>query len=88
MRWAWPDLRYTDECRVIVCRNRPTAKESPDTIKGWIDFPMTREMWQSAGGFRRQVIDAAWRGSYVVVWAKIDLGSEAFWSEPLVLGKV
>jgi hypothetical protein len=88
MRWNWPEQRFTEECRVMVCRNRPAAGESPDTIKGWVDFPMTREMYQSAGGFRRHVIDAAWQGAYVVVWAKIDLGAESFWSEPLVLGKV
>ena len=88
MRWNWPEQRFVDECRVMVCRHRPVAGESPDGIKGWVDFPLTREMYQSAGGFRRHVIDAAWQGSYVVVWAKIDLGDESFWSEPLVLGKV
>jgi len=88
MRWNWPELRFTDECRVLVCRNRPTADESPDLIKAWIDFPMTREMYQSAGGFRRQSIDPTWRGAYVVVWAKVDLGTDVLWSEPLVLGKV
>ncbi len=88
IRWNWPEIRFSDECRVMICRNRPVAGESPDSIGAWLDFPMTREMYQSAGGFRRQTIDAAWQGSYVVVWAKIDLGTEVLWSEPLVLGKV
>lgn len=88
MRWNWPEVRFSDECRVMICRHRPVAGESPDSISAWLDFPMTREMYQSAGGFRRQKIDATWQGSYVVVWAKIDLGSEVLWSEPLVLGKV
>lgn len=88
IRWNWPELRFTDECRVMVCRNRPTNGDSPDRIKAWIDFPMTREMYQAAGGFRRQTIEPTWQGSYIVVWARIDLGSEILWSEPLVLGKV
>ena len=32
--------------------------------------------------------EAAWKGCYVVVWARIDLGNDVIWSEPLVLGKV
>ena len=88
LRWKWPESRFSDECRVLLCRNRPAASQSPDGIAAWLKFPMTRDMYQQAGGYRIVHADAAWKGCYVVVWARIDLGSNVLWSEPLVLGKV
>ncbi len=87
-RWKWPDPRFTDECRVLICRSRPAEGVSPDDAASLLRIRKSRELYQSAGGFHTQQIDAAWRGSYVVVWARIDLGSDSLWSEPLVLGKV
>ena len=86
--WKWPAARFTDECAVLLCRNRPTARESPDGIAAWHKFQITRENFERAGGFRMVNTEAAWKGCYVVVWARIDLGNDVIWSEPLVLGKV
>ena len=54
----------------------------------WYKFQMTRENFEKAGGTKTVHADAAWKGCYVVVWARIDLGDEVMWSEPLTLGKV
>lgn len=88
MRWNWPDNRFSDECHIAICRHRPVQGDSPDSHPTWLSFRVTREMYQTGGGYRRQTIDPAWLGSYVVVWAKIDLGRDVLWSEPLLLGKV
>jgi hypothetical protein len=88
VRWKWPDSRFTDECRVLLCRNKPAANVSPDETASLLKIPKTRELYQSGGGFLTQQVSTAWKGCYVVVWAKIDLGATTLWSEPLVLGKV
>jgi len=88
LRWKWPEPRFTDECRVLICRNRPAERASPDAVTAVLKIPKTRELYQSGGGYHTQQIDAAAKGCYAVVWARIDLGSETLWSEPLVLGKV
>lgn len=87
-RWKWPDARFTDECRLAICRNMPPESISPDEVAALLRIRKTRELYQSAGGYHPQEIDAAWKGAYVVVWARIDLGENALWSEPLVLGRV
>lgn len=88
LRWQWPDPRFTDECRVLICRHRPTKSTTPDTANATLKIPKTRELYQSGGGYLAQQLDLAAKGCYAVIWARIDLGSQSFWSEPLVLGRV
>jgi hypothetical protein len=88
LSWQWPGARFTDNCAVLLCRNRPAAGESPEGITAWHKFQMTRENFEKAGGTKTVHAEAGWKGCYVVVWARIDLGDEVLWSEPLVLGKV
>jgi hypothetical protein len=88
LRWKWPEARFTDECRVVLCRSRPATAASPDETPSLLRIPKTRELYQAAGGYHAQQIDPAWKGCYVVVWARLDLGETEAWSEPLVLGKV
>lgn len=87
-RWKWPDARFTDECRLAICRNTPPDGISPEEVAALLRIRKTRELYQSAGGYHPQEIDAAWKGAYVVIWARIDLGAETLWSEPLVMGRV
>jgi hypothetical protein len=88
LKWRWPDRRFTDECHVAVCRSKPSASAKPESLAAWLSFPMTRELYESAGGSRSLQAEAEWKGGYVVVWARIDLGPEIFWSQPLVLGRI
>jgi hypothetical protein len=87
-RWKWPDPRFTDECRLLLCRSKPAAAASPEDTPSLLKIPKTRELYQSAGGFHAQQVGAAWQDCYAVVWARIDLGAVTLWSEPLVLGRV
>jgi serine/threonine protein kinase len=86
--WQWPASRFTDECAVLLCPNRPAAGEAPEGMAAWHKFQMTRENFEKAGGTKTVHVDATWKGCYVVVWARIDLGDQIIWSEALVLGKV
>jgi hypothetical protein len=88
LRWKWPDPRFNDECRVFICRNRPAPSATPETATAVLKIPKTRELYQSGGGYHAQQLDGRTKGCYAVVWARIDLGTESLWSEPLVLGKV
>jgi hypothetical protein len=87
-RWKWPDPRFTDECRLLLCRSKPAAAATPEETPSQLKIPKTRELYQSAGGFHAQQVNVAWKDCYAVVWARIDLGSTVLWSEPLVLGRV
>lgn len=88
LRWKWPEPRYSDECRVLLCRSKPSATASPDDTASLLKIPKTRELYQSAGGYHAQQVNTQWKGCYVVVWSKVDLGRIVLWSEPLTLGKV
>ena len=88
IRWSWPDSRFTDECYVAICRTRPKAGHPPQEANAFLHFSFSRSMYESAGGFCRQITESSWQGAYIVVWGKLDLGSEVFWSEPLILGKL
>lgn len=88
LRWKWPEPRHTDECRVLLCRSKPAATASPDETASLLKIPKTRELYQSAGGYHAQQVNALWKGCYAIVWAKVDLGQTVLWSEPLILGKV
>lgn len=87
-RWRWPEPRFTDECRLLLCRSKPVAAASPDDTPSLLRVPKTRDLYESAGGFHAQQIKAAWRDCYAIVWARIDLGATTLWSEPIVLGRV
>ncbi|NQW48228.1 MAG: hypothetical protein HQ464_10745, partial [Planctomycetes bacterium] len=73
---------------VLLCRSKPSTTASPDDTASLLKIPKTRELYQSAGGYHAQQVNAIWKGCYAVVWAKVDLGETALWSEPLILGKV
>jgi hypothetical protein len=88
LRWKWPEPRFSDECRVFICRNRPAPSATPETATAVLKIPKTRELYQSGGGYHAQQLDVTTKGCYAVVWARVDLGTESLWSEPLVLGKV
>lgn len=87
-RWKWPAPRFTDECRLLLCRSVPPAAASPDDTPSLLKVPKTRELYQSAGGFHAQQVSSTWRDCYAVVWARIDIGAVTLWSEPLILGRV
>ena len=88
VRWKWPESRFSDECVVVLCKNKPRQSDVPSDVDALIRIPNTRALYESAGGFHSQQVNAAWAGCYVVVWAKVDFGEDVLWSEPFVIGKV
>ena len=47
----------------------------------------SREQWNPAAG-HQVALNPEWEGSYVFVWAVIDLGYQVFFSEPLEVGQI
>ena len=88
LKWRWPEKRFADECMVVICRTKPAANAVPQAVAALVSFPMTRESYEDAGGFRTVHAGPDWKGAYIAVWAKIDLGRDSFWSQPLVLGRI
>jgi hypothetical protein len=86
LRWTWPERRFTDWCRVAVCRGRvgPTAR--PDDVAPLYAQAVSRTDYEAAGGAVPLAAEPAWDGATAVVWAEIDVGYRRAASAPLVLG--
>jgi len=88
VRWAWPYARFAEQCLLAVCRDEPLPNEIPAEIAPLDCQVIDRTGWENAGGQRLLTPEKNWAGACVVVWARIDLGFESFYSEPLVLGRL
>ena len=88
VRWTWPQQRFADECLLAVCPHEPHPDDDPRDLEVHHRVPLDRQNWESGGGSRLLHLEPQWSGSYVVVWAMIDLGFRMFCSEPLLLGRL
>jgi hypothetical protein len=88
LKWRWPERRFTDECMVVISREKPSATSVPSAVGPLLSFPVTRESYEIGGGFRTVQAKPDWKGGYITVWAKLDLGADTLWSQPLVLGRI
>ena len=86
--WHWPEPRFTDQCLVVVCRNKPRPGDDPRRLGAWVRLPVDRKSYEEGGGSRLLHVDDTWQGAYVAVWAMVDVGFETFASEPLILGRL
>lgn len=86
--WHWPEPRFTDQCLVVVCRNKPRPGDDPRRLAAWVRLPVDRKSYEEGGGSRLLHVDETWQGAYVAVWAMVDVGFETFASEPLILGRL
>jgi len=86
--WNWPDPRFCDECLVAICPNKPRAGEDPRASKSHVRMPIDRRSYEDGGGSRLIHIEDGWLGSYVIVWAVVNLGFRTCYSEPLILGQL
>ena len=85
-RWTWPPRRFSSDCLLAFCRERPTMRSSPEDVATYrINIP--RVQWESGGAYYDIKPLPIW-GSYVAVWAAVDLGFETLFSEPLILGRL
>jgi hypothetical protein len=88
VRWTWPQQRFADECLLAVCAREPGPQDDPRDLDVQYRLPLDRQNWESGGGSRVIHAKPEWAGSYVVVWAMVDLGFSVFASQPLVLGRL
>jgi hypothetical protein len=88
VRWTWPPTRFSEECLLAICAQEPDRDDDPLALPALERIVTTRPMWESGGGSRMLPPVPGWAGAYVVVWAKIELGFESFYSHPLVLGRI
>lgn len=86
--WKWPEPRFNEHCIVAVCKSKPPAAKDPTKLSVHLRMRVDRKSYEEGGGSRVFHAQPDWRGSYVVVWAVIDLGFQSFYSEPLVLGRL
>jgi hypothetical protein len=87
VRWIWPPARLADQCLLAVCRDEPPAGADPMELDPLYCQIMDRSAWENAGGNRLLKPQPDWAGAYVAVWARVDLGFRAFYSDPLILGR-
>lgn len=86
--WTWPQQRFSDECLLAICSEPPGVGPDPRNLSVLHRISMDRTSWESGGGTRSIHVVPEWQGSYVVVWATIDVGFRTYCSHPLVLGQI
>ena len=85
--WTWPPSRISNVCRLSICKQRPRAQVPPDDVPAEYAVTILREQWNPAVG-QQVTLLPEWEGSYVLVWAVVDLGYQVFFSEPLEVGQI
>jgi len=85
VRWTWPPARFADQCLLAVCCQEPLPGVEPTDLAPLHCVLMDRASWEGSGGSRLLEPAADWAGAYVAVWARVDLGFRAFYSDPLIL---
>lgn len=79
LRWTWPDVRITEQCRVSV------GDHGDEPL---LERSLTRRDYERNGGRLLLPAERGWSGAAVVVQAELDAGFGAFVSPPLVLGRL
>ena len=72
---------------MAICKQRPRPQTQPDDVPSVYTASIAREQWNPEAGYQIP-LDAAWEGSFVMVWAAVDVGFQTFYSEPLELGQI
>lgn len=86
--WQWPEPRFTDQCIVAVCHEKPRPGDDPRALAVYLRMPIDRKSYEEGGGSRLFHAEQAWLGGYVAIWAMIDVGFALFASNPLILGRL
>jgi len=87
-RWVWPPAHFANRCRLIVCREKPQPHTNLSDFESHLSVTIERTVWEIAGGCRDFGVEEEWEGSYVMVWAVVDLGYQTFDTEPLEIGRL
>jgi hypothetical protein len=86
--WNWPLPRFSEECVLVICRDRPPPQSDPRALnvyfRQWID----RQRFEEGSGAVIVHVDKLWVRGYVVVWAAVNLGFDTFFSEAVLLGRL
>lgn len=84
-RWGWPDARFTQKCRLAVCRADPETCEAGAVL--W-EAAVSHGDYEHAGGRIVLHPQPDWAGAAVAVFSVIDVGAGVWHSRPLVLGTI
>lgn len=84
--WTWPASRITNQCRLVVCRERPGPHQLPDDIAGLHAATIDRDAWETGEKAHEFKIEPDWEGALVLVWAFVDIEFQTFYTEPLEIG--
>lgn len=87
IKWTWPAPSVSNDCRMVICQNRPPASALPEDVKAQYSAVIQRHEWDEATGHQipqNPELD----GSDVYVWAVIDLGYQTFFTEPFRVGRI
>ena len=87
-RWSWPRMRFVERCRLAFCPQQPGENARPGEVEIHDELLVDGRQTEREGGYLSLRIEPPWERDYVVVWAEIDIGIQAFSSPPLVLGRL
>lgn len=86
VRWAWPDPRVSDRCRLRVCPESPEGNGQPATETWLFEQIVPRSVVEVGDGYQPLPFQDDWVGCQIVVQCLIDLGFATLEGQPLVLG--
>ena len=86
--WNWPLPRFTEQCMLIICPEKPNPTDNPREIPVHFRQLVDRARYEEGGGSLLIHTQPDWLRGYIAVWAIIDLGFATFFSECLVLGRL
>jgi len=86
--WNWPAPRFSEECVLAICRDKPRMGDDPRKYPGYVRQWIDRKRYEEGSGSVMIHANEQWLRGYAVVWAAIDLGFDVFFSEPVVLGRL
>jgi hypothetical protein len=87
VRWQWPDERFSRRCVLTLTTETPREAQNPDDVTPIHREDFTLDRWRQLPGYWEALIEDAWQGATVTVWAIVDLDFAIFSSHPLILGK-
>jgi hypothetical protein len=85
--WTWPPSRISNQCRLAICKNRPSPHILPDDVSSLHTATIDRDQWDPDKGYQI-AFDPDWVESRVFVWAVVDLGFQVFYSSPFEVGQI
>ncbi len=71
----------------MVLAQKPKPGANPDELEAKYGVSLSREAYDRDSQSHEFQVDESWHDAYVYVWARVDIGFQQLYSEPIELGQ-